>query len=72
MAFNLAERRPVGYMKVYEPPGRREEDDLEEEGHDYDYRHIAKEMTHITSNHPVRTNSNLLFLQIIYYMISFS
>lgn len=43
-------------MKVYEPPGRREEDDLEEEGHDYDYRHVAKEMTHITSNHPVSTN----------------
>lgn len=52
--FNLAERRPVGYVKVYEPPGRREEDDLDEEGHDYDYRHVAKEMTHIPSNHTVR------------------
>jgi hypothetical protein len=33
-------------MKVYEPPGSREEDDIEDEGEEYDFRHVAKE-THI-------------------------
>ncbi|KAJ8936310.1 hypothetical protein NQ318_010348 [Aromia moschata] len=40
---NQYERRPMGFMKVYEPPGSREEEDLEEEGEEYDFRHVAKE-----------------------------
>ncbi|KAJ8981819.1 hypothetical protein NQ317_007405 [Molorchus minor] len=40
---NQYERRPMGFMKVYEPPGSREEEDLEDEGEEYDFRHVAKE-----------------------------
>ncbi|XP_063921437.1 contactin-1 [Zophobas morio] len=44
---NQYERRPtLGFMKVYEPPGSREEEDIEDEGEEYDFRHVAKE-THI-------------------------
>ncbi|XP_018571511.1 uncharacterized protein LOC108911149 [Anoplophora glabripennis] len=41
---NQYERRPThGFMKVYEPPGSREEDDFEDDGDEYDFRHVAKE-----------------------------
>ncbi|KAK9709842.1 CD80-like C2-set immunoglobulin domain [Popillia japonica] len=44
---NQYERRTVqGFMKVYEPARIRSDDDNEEEGEEYDFRHIAKE-THI-------------------------
>lgn len=33
-------------MKVYEPPGVKEEDDVDEDVEEYDFRHVAKE-THI-------------------------
>lgn len=45
--FIFSERRTVqGFMKVYEPARIRSDDDNEEEGEEYDFRHIAKE-THI-------------------------
>lgn len=55
----VSERRPIGYVKVYEPPEtRREEEDFDmDEGHDYDYRHVAKEMTPFPSNHTVSSFS---------------
>ncbi|XP_060536558.1 neural cell adhesion molecule 1 isoform X2 [Cylas formicarius] len=43
---NQYERRPLhGFMKVYEyePPGCREEDDPEDEGEGYAFKHVAKE-----------------------------
>ncbi|KAG5867024.1 hypothetical protein JTB14_037111 [Gonioctena quinquepunctata] len=51
---NQYERRPIhGFMKVYEPPGSREEDDLEDEVQEYDFRHVAKEMTHVPSSQTI-------------------
>ncbi|CAG9813037.1 unnamed protein product [Phaedon cochleariae] len=52
---NQYERRPIhGFMKMYEPPGAREEDNLmEDEGEEYDFRNVAKERTHVPSNHNI-------------------
>ncbi|CAH0550173.1 unnamed protein product [Brassicogethes aeneus] len=41
---NQYERRPThGFMKVYEPPGSREDDEIDEESEEYDFRRVAKE-----------------------------
>lgn len=50
---NQYERRPTySFIKVYEPPGARDED-LEEEGEEYDFRQVAKESPHIPSSQTI-------------------
>lgn len=42
--FLITERRSIhGFIKVYEPPGSKDDEDIEEEGEEYDFRHVAKE-----------------------------
>lgn len=42
-------------MKVYEPPEPRDDDDLDDEGEEYDFRYVAKETPPIPSNQTVST-----------------
>ncbi|KAL1513906.1 hypothetical protein ABEB36_003245 [Hypothenemus hampei] len=63
----VAERRPIqGFMKVYEyePPGCREDDDQEDEGEGYAFRHAIAKETHAPNQaiyrslqRPNRTNT---------------
>lgn len=46
----VTERRSIhGFVKVYEPPGTKEDDDNDEECDEYDFRHVAKETPHIAN-----------------------
>lgn len=40
--FILERRTGLGFTKVYQPPGSREEEDNDEE-HEYNFKHVAKE-----------------------------
>ncbi|XP_066142389.1 neural cell adhesion molecule 2-like isoform X1 [Euwallacea fornicatus] len=64
---NQYERRPLhGFMKVYEyePPGCRDEDDPEDEGEGYAFKHVAKDSllpnqtVYRSLQRPNRTNSS--------------
>lgn len=47
--FLITERRSIhGFIKVYEPPGSRDDEDIDEEGEEYDFRHVAKE-SHVSN-----------------------
>lgn len=70
--FFVAERRPIhGFMKVYEyePPGCREEDDQEDEGEGYAFKHVAKE-SHVP-NQTVSCFCYYSLLFIIYFFFFF-
>ncbi|CAH1104095.1 unnamed protein product [Psylliodes chrysocephalus] len=57
---NQYERRPTySFMKVYEPPEPRDDDDLDDEGEEYDFRYVAKETP------PIPSNQTYIFIIII-------
>lgn len=69
MKIFTIERRAHGFIKVYEPPGHREEDENEDETVEYDFRHVAKE-THIP-NQTVNILFNILILYYVYCLSIF-